>query len=546
MKLTINEKNTIKNFSCVMTDRTKVIAELIQNSRRAGATTVEIRAEKVEGAGVNLTFVDNGVGIENFNTLFTLSESGWNAHTASQEGCFGMGFFSSFYSCESVLIESKGLKLDVNSVDALALIDFGSPIEGDTQDANFTRITLRNVKLSESEIRSKVTQLARLSSIDIYYNNEKLDSHCALRSYKKIGLDIIDTPYGQLVLKEKFSSTFSVVLQDLEVYSPGFSRNVLFSTSLAARMPDRDKLVDEKDVIESITNWLKGHFADELKSIRIAMADDVAFLNAHMNAVATYANEILSEIEYLPPSAFYTLNYPVQRSDYGTGMFEHTEGIFKHQIDLLAFEHVADICDAPTASNFQYFAKAYIAQVHLPANHWFNEICQPVCESDFEIVCDGGTQFQFFCSVIGGNAVAADSISIKHVPSGQSVIASDDFMSSAGYSYNDEFSKMIVDGQVLESPANFVILKSAGCGINEALMLQADSYTDDNYSWLETELSNDVESFDRQLMAAVGGSIEDVLTQLVGTLPPAIAAKIEGKVFTMAANEGKVIFSLVA
>ena len=546
MKLTVNEANTIKNFSSVMTDRTKVLAELIQNSRRAGATAVEISVVKVEGAGINLTVVDNGVGISDFNKLFTLSESGWDAQTATQEGSFGLGFFSTLYSCESLLIESKGCKLDVNSVEALAMIDFGSPVEGYSDAVNFTRITLRNLKLTLEEIRNKVVQLARFSSIDIFFNNEKLDSHCALRSYKEKGLEIINSPYGELVIKEKFSSSFNVILQDLEVYTDGFAQNVLFSSSLAARMPDRDKLIDENEVILSIKNWLNAHFAEQLKSIRSDMADDVAFLNAHLKSVVKYANDLLSDIDYLPPSAFNTLYYPVQRSDYGTPTFEHTEGVYKHQTEVLAFEHVAEVCDAPTASNFQYFAKAYIAHVHLPANHWFHEICQSVCESDFEIECHGGIKFQFFCSFIGGNAVAADSISIRHVPSGVSVNASDDFMSSLGYSYNDQFSKMIVDGQELESPANFVIIKSPGCGISETLLLQADNYTDENESWLDTDLNNDVESLERQLMAAVGGSIEDVLANLLGTLPPAIAEKINGKIFQMASNEGKVTFSLVA
>lgn len=546
MKITVNEANTIKNFSSVMTDRTKVISELVQNSRRAGATAVEISVVKVEGAGINLTVVDNGVGISDFNKLFTLSESGWDAQTATQEGSFGLGFFSTLYSCESLLIESKGCKLDVNSVDALAMIDFGSPVEGYSDAVNFTRITLRNVKLTQDEIRNKVVQLARFSSIDIFFNNELLGSHSSLRSYVEKGLQIIDTPFGKLVLKESFSCGFHVVLQDLEVYHDGFAQNVLFSSTLSARMPDRDKLIDEKEVLQSIKNWLKAHFADELKSIRTAMADDVAFLNAYIKEVATYANEILLDIDYLPASAFYALNYPIQRSDYGSALFEHTEGVFKHQIDVLAFEHVADLCDAPTASNFQYFAKAYIAQINLPAKHWFNDICQSVRESDFSVTCTGGVKFQFFCSFVGGSAVAADSISIEHVPSGISVAVDDDFMSSAGYSHNDEFSKMIVDGQELESSANFVIKKSAGCGISETLLLQAESYTDENESWLDTDLNNDVESFERQLMAAVGGSIEDVLANLLGTLPPAIAEKINGKVFQMASNEGKVTFSLVA
>lgn len=42
MKISVNAEKTIQNFSSVLTDPTKVLSELIQNARRAGATRIDI------------------------------------------------------------------------------------------------------------------------------------------------------------------------------------------------------------------------------------------------------------------------------------------------------------------------------------------------------------------------------------------------------------------------------------------------------------------------------------------------------------------------
>lgn len=90
MKISVNEKNTIQNFSIVLTEPSKVLSELIQNARRAGATRIDITmAGTAESASSTFSIADNGVGITDFSKLFTLSESGWTADAVG-ESPFGM------------------------------------------------------------------------------------------------------------------------------------------------------------------------------------------------------------------------------------------------------------------------------------------------------------------------------------------------------------------------------------------------------------------------------------------------------------------------
>lgn len=69
------------------------LIELLQNSRRAGATRVDIDSFDLSGRPV-LVIRDNGSGIDDPAKLVTLGDSGWNGEIASREDPAGMGVFS--------------------------------------------------------------------------------------------------------------------------------------------------------------------------------------------------------------------------------------------------------------------------------------------------------------------------------------------------------------------------------------------------------------------------------------------------------------------
>src|SRR5579872_1508238 len=75
-------------------DNVGIWIEVLQNARRAGATLIEVTIEDAEPGSNScvLTVKDNGSGIENFQNLLTLGDSGWDSATQAVEDPAGMGF----------------------------------------------------------------------------------------------------------------------------------------------------------------------------------------------------------------------------------------------------------------------------------------------------------------------------------------------------------------------------------------------------------------------------------------------------------------------
>lgn len=70
-----------------------VLVEALQNSRRAGASRVEIDTIDTDGRAI-LVVRDDGIGVDDPTKLVTLGESGWDAAIAHREDPAGMGVFS--------------------------------------------------------------------------------------------------------------------------------------------------------------------------------------------------------------------------------------------------------------------------------------------------------------------------------------------------------------------------------------------------------------------------------------------------------------------
>jgi K+-sensing histidine kinase KdpD len=87
--------------------------EVLQNARRAGATTISISIEEsAPDADVcTATVEDNGRGITDFQTLVTLGHSEWTEDTQASEDPAGMGFFSLCHSDVEVHSGEQGVRI---------------------------------------------------------------------------------------------------------------------------------------------------------------------------------------------------------------------------------------------------------------------------------------------------------------------------------------------------------------------------------------------------------------------------------------------------
>ncbi|MBK9005251.1 MAG: ATP-binding protein [Sphingomonadales bacterium] len=73
---------------------TDIANELLQNARRAAASTIDITVGQPDDTGTTLTISDDGTGIPDPQTLLALGRSDWPSETCRREDPAGMGFFS--------------------------------------------------------------------------------------------------------------------------------------------------------------------------------------------------------------------------------------------------------------------------------------------------------------------------------------------------------------------------------------------------------------------------------------------------------------------
>lgn len=71
-----------------------IFAELFQNARRAGATRILVDRIEDPELGPSIRVCDDGPGVPDFRSLFTLGKSAWGEETQVSEDAAGMGFFS--------------------------------------------------------------------------------------------------------------------------------------------------------------------------------------------------------------------------------------------------------------------------------------------------------------------------------------------------------------------------------------------------------------------------------------------------------------------
>ncbi len=114
IRAAINERNLFGTMGQWFASTYSFLGETMQNSRRAGATFVSYDVQHHAHGGVDLVISDDGAGIDDFQMLLQLAESGWSDESVLlTEKPFGMGLFSVFYACERVTFSSKGQTVTV-------------------------------------------------------------------------------------------------------------------------------------------------------------------------------------------------------------------------------------------------------------------------------------------------------------------------------------------------------------------------------------------------------------------------------------------------
>ena len=330
----INEKALISAIGHLFNNSFVALAELMQNARRAQATSVRI---EVDRKAKSIAIVDDGEGVDDFSKAIVVAESGWKERVKLSENPFGMGLMASFAISESVTVRSKGLIMKANLDDIAckrlltALIDpepvtYGAVIllEG-VNDTLFeikmeTDWSVAGGKASSDVLHKKLAQFAKGFAIPVFYNGQELPRAHALTALKGeqtpigfvqiSGVHIPRARIGNSSIAQPFSVSrpnVSGYLQGLPIFGGHVNhceRDVVHLDSLtfAPRMPDRTQLFDEELQLRRVKNIFDG-IVHRFLAQEKARLDPLAFATAYWEDCVAYGmHAMLNDVPWVPCS----------------------------------------------------------------------------------------------------------------------------------------------------------------------------------------------------------------------------------------------------
>jgi hypothetical protein len=416
VSLQVNVPNLVRNMRFSFTNSVNVLSEMMQNARRAGATMVQFSYSE-DGT---LVVIDNGKGIDDFQKLLTLSESGWDAELVVREHAFGQGFFSALHSGKHVTVESRGRKIAFETEDVL---NFASIAKEPSDFIGGTRITLQGMTLPKKNLVEALARFAKGFPIDV-----TLDGKQIVRKHALPALSTIETAIGHIHLlgyhdgKSKLVAGIEVYLQGLPIYNSGFSwedRNIvhLDATQFDARMPDRSQLIDEKEAVQRIRAAVRTEQEKFLAAHKAEIGGE-AFAEQYWNILPHLGlSEMLLDIPYLPTSALKYAPEPLLNLDC------HYRSVVEACISRESVESGAHVLclGSPTEETIPVhmlaYKKRWMVVSNLPAGHWADQHQVDLEENAEKVVVtlngDEGTVESFQGMYIDAKVRFCDSVTLS-------------------------------------------------------------------------------------------------------------------------------------
>jgi hypothetical protein len=333
----VNERKLFATMRHLFSTSTTVLAELMQNSRRAHASYVDFN---IDAAAKRMTITDDGCGLSEFSKIVKLCESGWDEETTLQDTPFGMGFFSVFFACDQVTIRSGGKRMtatleDIQSKRALDVKADANPIAVGTV-IEMTGISAKLLEASNCYGRNRhptlpfeaAHQLVRYAAgfpIRVVLNGIEL-----ARPFALAAVTAERTTIGHVHLSGvhdgKFSlpgrpagSRVALFLQGLPIgYGQASDCGAfvhLDTTVFTARMPDRAVLYDHDAQARKIDQEVAELGRRHLVAMKAALSGEAFVRRYYQNCIDYGISALLNDIALLPLSQFMTVAQVGRGSD---------------------------------------------------------------------------------------------------------------------------------------------------------------------------------------------------------------------------------------
>lgn len=313
VQVRFNEEGALRNQRYAFTSKYTLVSELMQNARRAGATRIDIWYD--DQAKI-LRVADNGCGVDDFQKLLTFNESGWDEATNEKEMPFGVGFSKCLYAATRCIVVSGAWKIDFLTDDALARKPIAvEPVEVAAHLVG-TEVELHGVDLPS--LSAHVQDLCRGFATQVWFNGLEMP-----RPYAEDHISWMPVSIGRVRLAglhDGLHSTRTLVfLQGFCVLQPGYYEdgrvNVvhLDPQRFVARLPDRDKLIDEGEERVQIDLCLRATWRKALLEAKTTLGSDV-FVETFFEAMKDWGQlDLLDDVPVLPKALCRQIvGYPIQ------------------------------------------------------------------------------------------------------------------------------------------------------------------------------------------------------------------------------------------
>ena len=313
IQVRINEEGALRNQRYAFTDRFTLVTELLQNARRAGATRIEIH---YDAAAQVLQVHDDGCGLDDFQKLLSFHESGWDAATSIEERPFGVGFSKCLYAATRCIVASGRHRADINTAAALAKATIEVEQTAETAAVAGTRIELHGVDLPD--LGTRIEALCLGFPGEVLFNGQPL-----ARRFAQAHLDMVPSSMGLVHLTGtrdgQHTHDTMVFLQGFCVLKPTWCSNDrvnvvhLDSRQFIARLPDRDKLIDEDVQRKRIDAELKACWRATLEVAKTQLSPE-RFVETYYAALRAWEQlELLNDLDVLPVEVCDAIvDYPIQ------------------------------------------------------------------------------------------------------------------------------------------------------------------------------------------------------------------------------------------
>jgi hypothetical protein len=313
IQIRINEEGALRNQRHAFTDRFTLVSELLQNARRAGAACIEIHHDV---AAQILTVQDDGQGLDDFQKLLSLHESGWDAAIRDGEHPFGVGFSKCLYAATRCIVASNHQRVDIDTAAALAKAAVDVEQVSDAEAVPGTRVELHGVDLPD--LGKRIEVLCQGFPVPVQFNGRLLERRFALAH-----LQTMPSPMGDVHLAGtrdgKYSHATMVYLQGFCVmqaasYSSDPVNVVhLDQRQFMARLPDRDKLIDEDVQHKRIAAELKACWRKTLEAAKAQLPPE-RFVETYFPAMRAWGHQdLLNDLDVLPTELCEAIvDYPIQ------------------------------------------------------------------------------------------------------------------------------------------------------------------------------------------------------------------------------------------